>query len=280
MADLSEYDLLRAEETYDAPRARSRAWILAVILGIVVGTAAYFYFAKRQAQAPPAAVAKPVETEVPVQPLGRDAEKITVPPLDASDAVVRELVRKMTAHPAVLSWLATNGLIRNFAVVVTNVADGATPAKHLRAVRPAARFAVVQRNGQTFVDPRTYDRYDTISDAVASIDPAGATRLYATLKPRIEEAYGELGMPPQTFDRALERAIVALLQTPAIDGPIRLESQGGTNYRYADARLEGLTAAQRHLLRTGPRNVRKIQAALRQLAIALGIPASRLPAPH
>src|SRR5262245_26927948 len=280
MADLSDYNLLKTDDSFDAPRVRSRAWIFAVLLGIVVGSAGYFYFAKRQPQAPPAAVAKPGETEVPVQPLGRDAEKITVPPLDASDAVVRELVRKMTEHPTVLSWLATNGLIRNFAVVVSNVAEGAAPAKHLRAVRPAARFAVVQRNNQTFIDPRTYERYDTVADAVASIDGAGATRLYATLKPRIEEAYGELGMPPQTFDRALERAIVALLQVPVIDGPIRLESQGGTNYRYADARLERLTAAQRHLLRTGPRNVRAIQAALRELAIALGIPAARLPAAH
>ena len=280
MADLSEYDLIRTAEILGGPRQRSRAWILAVVLGIVVGTAAYFFYAKRQPPAPPVTAAKPVETEVPVQPLGRDAEKIAVPPLDASDAVVRELVGKITAHPTVMAWLTTNGLIRNFTVVVTNVAEGATPAKQLRAVRPGTRFSVIQRGNQTFIDPKAYARYDTFADAVASIDAAGATRLYATLKPRIEEAYGELGMPPQTFDRALERAIVALLQTPVIDGPVRLESQGGTNYRYADARLEGLTAAQRNLLRTGPRNVRKIHAALRQLAIALGIPAARLPAPR
>ena len=56
-----------------------------------------------------------------------------------------------------------------------------------------------------------------------------------------------------------------------------MESKGGTGYRYADPSLEGLTAAQRQLLRTGPRNVTKIQSALRQLAIALGIPPGRLP---
>jgi hypothetical protein len=135
----------------------------------------------------------------------------------------------------------------------------------------------VARNNQLFIDPRSYQRYDAIADAVASIDPPGASRLYATLKPRIGEAYGQLGQPENAFDATLERAIVALLQTPVVDGPVRVESKGGTGYRYADPKLEGLTAAQRHLLRTGPRNVRMIQSALRQLAIALGIPPGRLP---
>jgi hypothetical protein len=215
---------------------------------------------------------------VAVQPLGRDAERIAVPPLDESDALVRELVRKITSHPRVLAWLATNGLIRNFAVVVENVAGGVTPAKQLRVLRPVSAFAVVERNGQRFIDPRSYQRYDAIADAVASIDPPGASRLYATLKPRIGEAYAQLGQPASSFDDALERAIVALLQTPVVDGPVRVETKGGTGYRYADPNLEGLTAAQRQLLRTGPGNVRKIQSALRQLAIALGVPPGRLPA--
>ena len=100
--------------------------------------------------------------------------------------------------------------------------------------------------------------------------------MYATLKPRIQEAYGELGMPPASFDRALERAIVALLRVPIVDGPVRVEPKGGVAYQFADPRLEGLTAAQRQLLRMGPRNTRTIQGALRQLALALGISPDRL----
>ena len=90
MADLSDYNLLRTDDPFLTPRTRPRAWILAVLLGIVLGTGAYFFYRQRQAPAQPAATAaKPVETEVPVQPLGRDAEKIEVPPLEASDGVVR-----------------------------------------------------------------------------------------------------------------------------------------------------------------------------------------------
>jgi DUF3014 family protein len=281
MADLRDYELLKTDDPLGTERtARSRVWIVAIVLCAAIGAAVYFFYVRRPAPPAPVAVAKPVETEVPVRPLGGDAEPVAVPPLDESDPLVRELARKITSHPSVLAWLATNGLIRNFTVVVSNVAEGVTPAKQLRALRPAPAFAVVERSGQMFIDPRSYQRYDAIADAVASIDPPGASRLYATLKPRIGEAYGQLGMPPNSFDAALERAIVALLQTPVVDGPVRVEPKGGTGYRYADPRLEGLTAAQRHLLRTGPRNVRKIQSGLRQLAIALGIPPGRLPAAH
>jgi len=278
MADPNDYELLKTDVELDADRTPApRLWVAAVIGVVIAALVAYFIYGRQPAPAP-AAVGKPAETEVAVQPLGRDAERITVPPLDESDALVRELVRKITSHPSALAWLATNGLIRNFTVVVGNVADGATPAKQLRVLRPGSAFAIVERNRQRFIDPRSYQRYDAIADAVASIDPPGASRLYATLKPRIGEAYAQLGQPADSFDSALERAIVALLQTPVVDGPVRVESKGGTGYRYADPNLEGLTAAQRQLLRTGPRNVRKIQAALRQLAIALGIPPGRLPA--
>ena len=277
MADPNDYELLKTDVELDADRTPPpRLWIAAIIGVVIAALVAYFIYGRRPAPAP-AVVAKPAGTEMPLQPLGRDAERIALPPLDESDALVRELVRKITSHPSVLAWLATNGLIRNFTVVVENVADGVTPAKQLRVMRPGSAFAVVERNGQRFIDPRSYQRYDAIADAVASIDPPGASRLYATLKPRIGDAYAQLGQPANSFDSTLERALVALLQTPVVDGPVRVESKGGTGYRYADPHLEALTAAQRQLLRTGPRNVRKIQAALRQLAIALGVPPGRLP---
>ena len=41
--------------------------------------------------------------------------------------------------------------------------------------------------------------------------------------------------------------------------------------------LQELSAAQKQLLRMGPQNVRTVQSKLREIATALGIPASRLP---
>ena len=278
MPEIPDYELVKTDGPLDAgPSQRSRLWLAALLAVVGIGAVAYFVYGRRPAPAPSTPAAKAVEaTEVPVRPLGGTAERVAVPPLDESDAVVRDLVRKITSHPAARAWLATNGLIRNFTVAVTNVSEGLTPATHLRALRPGSSFKVLQRDNRLVIDPKSYERYDGIAAAAASIDAAGAARLYATLKPRIQEAYGQLGMPPDAFDGALERAIVALLRVPVIDGPVRVEPKG-IGYRYADPDLEGLTAAQKHLLRTGPRNVRLIQGALRDIALALGVPPARLP---
>ena len=107
------------------------------------------------------------------------------------------------------------------------------------------------------------------------MDPHDAARLYTILKPRIEEAYRELGLT-EPFDRTLERALVMLLRTPPIDPGVRLTPKGAL-YLYEDPALERLTPAQKQFARMGPRNVRTIQAQLREIALALGIPPGRLP---
>lgn len=262
------------------PPVRSTGLLIAVgALAIAAGAAAYFAFAWRP-HAPTAVVAQTAPAATPTRPpapLGGTGESIPLPPLDASDTLVRTLVQALSESPAVMAWLPTKGLIRNFTLVVTNIADGATPAKQLKVLRPSGSFRTVEGNGQRFVDPRSYARYARIAEAVQSIDPAGAARLYATLKPRIEEAYRDLGAPDGSFDRTLERAFVALLATPVVTDAIRLKPKG-IGYAYADDRLESLTAAQKQLLRMGPGNVRIVEAKLREIARALGIPSSRLPA--
>ena len=148
----------------------------------------------------------------------------------------------------------------------------------LRTLRPPAPFIVTENSSGIQIDPRGYDRYNGLAEAIASIDPASAARLYALLKPRIEEAYAELGNPGTTFDGTLERAIVRLLETPAPAGTLRLKPKGATGYEYVDPLFEALPAAQKQLLRMGPRNAAVVQQRLRLIAGALNIPASRLPA--
>ena len=70
---------------------------------------------------------------------------------------------------------------------------------------------------------------------------------------------------------------MALLKTPVVADPIGVRPEGGTGYAFTDPALEALTPAQKQLLRTGSANVQKTQASLRAIALALGIPAERLP---
>lgn len=279
MTDPDDYELQKSEEPASdfeaAPSASGGIWIAVAVVAVLAAIAAYIFYTRRAAPAP-ASVATHAPAPEPTRALGGDPEAVTIPPLDESDPVVRDLVRALSTHPQVLAWLTTNGLIRNFAVVVSNIGDGVTPANHLRPLRPNAAFQVVQRNGQTQIDPRSYDRYNQLADSVASVDPAGTSRLYATLKPRLQEAYADLGVRPASFDAALEHAIVVLLQVPVVDGPVQVDPKG-IGYRFADSKLEDLNGAQKQLLRMGPRNVRSIQSSLHRIAVALGIPEERLP---
>jgi hypothetical protein len=218
----------------------------------------------------------PDHASAAAQPLGGEAASIVIPPLDQSDGVVADLVRQLSSHPQVAAWLTTKGLIRNFAAVVLRINDGKTPANLLQPLRPTAAFGVVEQNGAVYIDNRSYERYRSLAQAVASIDAKGSASLYATVKPRIEEAYRELGQPDPSFDDALERAIVSLLETPMRSGPTRLRPQG-IGYAFADPHDEALTGAQKQLLRMGSENALTVQAKLREIAVALGIPPQRLP---
>ena len=282
--DVGNYDLLRTSDTPDDPSRMPQGpgvpginvrW-LGIAAIVAVAMVATYVIVERNRAKTPAAVKAVDAAAKPARPLGGTAAPIDVPPLDLTDPLVRELVKQLTSNPAVAAWLASDRLIRNFTVVVSNTADGAMPAVHLRVLRPPTNFAVIERGTGTTIDPRSYARYDGVAAAAASIDPTGAARLYSTLKPRIEEAYLELGagMP---FDRALELAIVSLLKVPVVPDPIAVKPEGGTGYAFVDPKLEALTPPQKHLLRTGSANVQTIQASLRAIALALGIPADRLP---
>jgi hypothetical protein len=281
MDDFEDRELDRTH--LEEPAARSAAWIPLVLLVLLAGGALwYFYFRN-----PPADSAVQVRTDT-ARPDSPDAgrargdaepgEDIALPPLEESDSLVRDLVSRLSSHPQVAAWLTTDHLVRNFTVTVVNIADGRSPAVHLKAVAPQGGFTTQGSTSDPYIDPATYARYNTHADAVAGIDARGAARLYATLRPRIDEAYAELGAPDKDFDRTLERAIVELLETPIVESPIQLEGDS-VAYTFADARLESLSAAQRQFLRMGPRNMRLVKAKLREIAGHVGIPEGSLPAP-
>jgi hypothetical protein len=273
MPNILDFELEKTPDEPPPPRRSAVVWVLVALLVAAGAIAAYIVFVHRPSAPVPAAERAPAPKRE-IRPLGGDAASIVLPPLNDTDALVRELVKKISSHSRVAAWLATNDLIRSFTIAVTNVAEGKTPARQLTVLRPSSGFRVLERGGDLIIDPRSYERYDTLAAAAASMDADGSARLYATLKPRIEEAARELGVSP--FDRTFERTIVLLLSTPVVDGPIRVEPRG-IGYGFADPKLEALTGGQKQLLRMGPRNLRVIQTSMRAFALALGITPERLP---
>jgi hypothetical protein len=188
--------------------------------------------------------------------------------LNTSDEPVRELVRDCSTHPEFAQWLKNKNIIRRCVAIVDNIANGASPATHLQFLLPSDQFKVIKKNGEIIPDPNSYIRYQPMTMVLVSLDSEKLVRVYRQLAPVIEEAYRELGYPGTKFQGTLEEAIGVLLKTPVPEGEILLDEKV-TTYTFADPNLEALSDIQKHFLRMGPENVRKIQAKLREIKEAL-----------
>ena len=211
------------------------------------------------------------------RPLGPMVAPLDLPPLDLTDPIVRELLGQLSSRPELVRWLTTTGLIRNAVVVIDNVAEGRSPVQHLQVLSPKTPFTVISDGEMFRADPQSFQRYDSLADTVASMDADGLARIYAALKPRLVEAYRDLGHPDGDIDAAVERALVHVLNTPVVPADAEL-SEAILSYEYVETRFETLSGAQKLLARTGPRNQLLIQAKLRALGLALGLSDARLPA--
>ena len=255
-----------------------RVALIAIAIGgvVVLAVIAYFIFSGRTLPSRASATATPAAPQASKPGAADEIEHIDLPALDDSDALVRQRIGILSSNPLVAAWLGTRNLIRNFVVVVENISHGMNPSRHLMVLRPMGPFRVMTRGSQVVIDPRSYDRFSRIEEAAVSIDARTAGRLYQSFKPLLQTAYDELGNQ-EPIDRAVERAIITLLQVPAIDGDIRVDQTGeGIGYEYADEKLEALTGAQKQLLRMGTKNIRIIQSQLRTFGMAIGIPPQRL----
>ncbi|MGH9161274.1 MAG: DUF3014 domain-containing protein [Vicinamibacteraceae bacterium] len=287
MIELSNYELQKTPEKPPASGmpGSALAKVGAVLLFIVLVVAGYYLYRTRpwsRADTPQTEARPPADTPLATPKptgLGQPAEPVDVPPLasvDALDTLIRKLVGPLSSQPQLAALLTSDDLVRRFVVSIDNIARGVAPTNQARAVAPKGDFSVQASGKQTTIDPRSYERYNGIAATVASLDADGLARLYTTLKPRLDEAYRELGGPSDNFDAAIEQALVRLLATPDVTEPIAVRQGRGVNYVYADENIEALPAAQKQLIRMGPRNRETIQQKLREIALALGIPEDRL----
>jgi len=196
--------------------------------------------------------------------------------LDKSDEFVRDLTKGLSTHKRYAVWLKRKDLIRRFAAAVDNIANGMSPRPQIDFFTPKGDFKVVMKDDLYFVDPGGYSRYNLAANVFVSLDSEGCAKLYWQMKPLIQEAYRDLGYPGKDFDITLRAAIVELLKVPIIKGEVQLEKKV-ISYAIVDPVLESLSEAQKHILRMGPNNVRKIQGKLRELGVALEIPGNKFP---
>ncbi len=278
MSDLDDFEIDSHpdEDAPVAPRPRGSGstwpWVIGLAGVVIVATGAVYWQLARRAPAPSPTPSAALVVATP-EPAPAATPAIDLPPLDQSDALIRDLGRALSSHPQLAQWLAESNLMRRFVTVVANIDEGVSPRVQLGLLAPKGRFAVRPEGGRIVVDPISYARYDTFVDGVEALDVKRSADLFRMLLPLGEAAYAELGKPRGDLTTAVRSAIRQLLETPeAPERPaLKPVSRGGQLlYQYADARFEVLTPAQKHLLRLGPRNARRIQAKLRELSEALG----------
>jgi Protein of unknown function (DUF3014) len=254
-----------------APGSGPGIWLAALAGVLLVGGGVLWLLRPRPAtsaalpRVPASSAPAPVPTSTPVP--------LVLPPLDGSDGAVRDLAKAISAHPLYALWLAQKELIRAFAAVVVNVAEGESPRAHLGFLAPKAGFAAIERrSGRLLLDPASYARYDAVGDAAATLDPEQCARVYHLLEPLFESAYRELGHAEGGFSKALQVALRKLLEVPLLEGEVPLVrvEKVVVVYEFFDERVEALSIPQKHLARMGPHNVARIQDKARAFAQALG----------
>ncbi len=244
--------------------SRGKTLAIVVLFGVLALVASYFGLRRQEAQ--PMAAADPVDAGAAAAP--PSAPEVSLP---ESDARVRELVGRLSGEPELAKWLQEKDLVRRFTAAVNNIAEGSSPAMVLGFLAPSGGFQVREARGKATIDDRSYARYDTVARVFGSLDAQLAGSVYRELKPLIDQAHSEIAPPGQTFDATFSRAIQHLLSVPVPQEPVEVRAQGAL-YAYASPELEGLSRAQKHLLRMGPQNMQTLQAKLRELQGALGLP--------
>jgi hypothetical protein len=249
------------------PRSPKR-WIIVGALAVLVAASLSLWWMSRTQ--PRTATPGPTHaTDVAVGSNRPKRQPMTLPPLDASDVFLRDLVATLSRHPLIARLLATDGLVRNAVLTIEQIGDGRTPAVPLKVLRPSSRIAII---GETTgrLDARTYARWDAPTASLLSLNPADVAQLYVNVKPLFDQAYRDLGHPNGDFDASVIRAIQMLQDTPSLTADPELLRRPGY-YEHTDPALRSIPPVQKQFLLIGPDNRQKVLGWLQRLGTALDL---------
>ncbi|WP_354625509.1 DUF3014 domain-containing protein [Psychromonas sp. MME2] len=269
--------------------------IQAIILVLVLIAAGMYFFDKNSPSTP----TTPIENITPTQPIvietdtvapveepikpsdeqsddltnqiAPDIEDVEQPPLptiEESDPFTLNIIEQLLATTEQSKLFAKQDIINNIVVFISNLSQGELLHKFSPVNKPSDKFTVIEDDGKLYLNPQSYRRYDSYITLMSHLDTDAVVTQYHLLSPLLEQVYGEVGHPQQTFKNALSDAIDILLAAPIIEEPIAL-IYPSVMYKFADEKLENLPAAQKLMIRMGPENSRKLKEKLRQVQSAL-----------
>jgi hypothetical protein len=271
-----------AQDEEEAPPledASERSWLPWVLWSMIplALLVVWLMLGRGKETGPSETVEAPAASESPAPSSTESAPAVDLPALSESDSFARETLARLSDRPYLTELLSADDLVRKLVVSVANVAEGTSPRRQIAHVRPEESFMVISTSERIALDPETYHRYDAPVELFASLDAGLVASTYRLMLPLLEAAHSELGLSDRRgFGDTLERAMAVLLEAPVVERPIVLRAVS-VSYAFEDEKLESLSPAQKHLVRMGPENTRRIQKKLRELAAALGLnPAGKI----
>ncbi|MBL4631026.1 MAG: DUF3014 domain-containing protein [Paraglaciecola sp.] len=209
---------------------------------------------------PALVIPKPAEVEVQPEP-----EIIPEPePLDISDGTVKTKLLGLSDYDAFARLLINEALLVRFVIMTNTLAEEEIAANNRVLVQPGKPFRTYRQADKEWIDPASYKRYSPYVEVFESLETESLLQLYQEYKPAIEDIFAEIGSQSDSFDERLVEAIEVLLDTPEVPVPVEVFTDS-VMYKFADRQLESLAAPQKQLLRTGPENMRRIKAKLREI---------------
>ncbi|MCU7553579.1 DUF3014 domain-containing protein [Alteromonas sp. ASW11-19] len=210
-----------------------------------------------------------LDPDAEAQPMPETPE-IEPEPLDTSDVAIKEALAEVSQEnkDEVNRILVNEALLQRFVVSVTNLADDKMAPNHQLVTPPEQPFRTYTQADKEWIDAASYKRYTPYVNMLESFDNEALLNLYDTYKGDIQKKYAEIGDPDQPFNDVMVDAINQLLDTPEVPMPVEVYTDS-VAYKFADPKLESLSEPQKQLLRTGPDNMRRIKAKLREIKAVL-----------
>jgi len=280
--------------TDQEPRQSSSNKTVLIGVVVIIAIAAVVYFYQDQPEEvtqapPPPPIATPAPAPQPEQPPAQDIpEPVQAMPLEpnmpepepeptltleTSDDELRMELAGAGDSDLLNAVLTNDDLVQRSASMIDGMSKGVLLGKVLPVTPPKGKFTTLVEQGNEYMDPAGYERYDSYAQSIETLDTDTLVSAFHRFRPLLEEAYGTLGYPKEDFDNALIRALDRVLLTPEITEPIELKRKEAI-YQYADPELEELTDLQKQLLRMGPDNIDKIKRQAAALRAALLDPAN------
>ena len=194
-----------------------------------------------------------------------------LPPLDESDDFVRMQMDDCLAGivrggwPNGLPGDQPNDLLRRAVATLANAAQGELSRNRFALLKPpAGEFSVETSGGRHYIADAAFARYDAMLDALICVPPERVASTLRLLRPLLDQALRELGLPQTDFDAVVDGALAAILAAESPPLPIEIVPAGAL-WHYADAELEAASPLRKQLLRLGPDNLIRLQRYAEQL---------------